>query len=319
MRRLLLLLLFIPGLAIAGTGVTIPFHLTKQGLIEINVKVNGVETRGVLDSGTGGGGMVISTEFAKTLGLKPGKSGIHASGGGKGKQLLYPVSLKQVRFGPVTLHDVAGLAANLRPISATTGFPVGVLLGYPFFAHHVVTIDFPKQQIHVYNPGEAPVCPSPIPMTLQNNIPVVTAQVSIPTAHLSQTVHLYVDLGSANAAAIFGEPFRKTAIGKAINADKKDKTGGSGISGAVSGIATTLPELRVGDQRFHNLTVATTRDVEAFNGKDVQGSLGELLWESGSITFDYPDHTLCIQPHSQPQTAVSVDAKSPRYSGAVGR
>ena len=316
MRGLALLLLFVPILAIAETGETIPFHLTKQGLIEINLKVNGVETRGVLDSGTGG--MAISTEFAKTLGLTPGKSAIHATAAGKGPQLLYPVSLKQVRFGSVTLSDVAGLATDLRPISASAGFPVGVLLGYPFFAHHVVTIDYPKQQIHVYNPGEAPVCPSPIPMTLQNNVPVVAAQVGIPTAHLSQTVHLYVDLGSAKQAAIFGEPFQKTTIGKALDADKKAHVGGNGLGGSVSGITTLLPELRVGDQRFHNLAVATSRDVAAFNGKDVQGSLGELLWESGSITFDYPDHTLCIQPNSQPQTTVSVDVKSPRHSGAIG-
>lgn len=294
MRMIVGLLLLMPSLAMAHAYQVVPFHLAKNDLVEINVVVNGKAIKGLLDSGTGA--VLVSRAFASASGLVGGKAATQASGGGEKPQLLFPVRLTRVSFGSATLRNVSGFATDLRPLSADAGFPISVLLGYPFFENHVVTINYPKQQIRIYGKGQAPACPSPIPITIRDNVPVVTAQAMLPTAHLEQTVHLIVDLGTAKAAAMFGEEFLNTDIGKAIDAHKHARVGGNGLGGAMSSIKTVLPELKIGSQRFYNLPVGTTSEVKALNGKYVNGSLGVLLWRSGSITFDYPGRTLCIRP-----------------------
>lgn len=294
MRTIVGVLLLIPSLAVAQPYQTVPFRLAKNDLVAINVVVNGKTAEGILDSGTGA--VVVSRAFASTLGLARGQVATHASGGGKGPQLLFPVQLRRVSLGSVALRNVTGLVTDLHPLSTDAGFPVRVLLGYPFFKNHVVTIDYPKQRIYIYSKGQAPACPSPISITIRGNVPVVTAQAVLLAAHLEQTVHLIVDLGTAKAAAVFGEKFLNTDIGNAIDAYKHARVGGNGLGGAMSSIKTVLPELKIGSQRFYNLPVGTTSEVKAFNGKYVNGSLGVLLWRSGSITFDYQGRTLCIQP-----------------------
>jgi hypothetical protein len=213
--------------------------------------------------------------------------------------LLYPVRISRLSFGPITLHNVSAFATDLHYLSEDVGFPIDAMLGDPIFANHVTSIDYPKQQVTIYTGHHAPKCPSPIPMALgANGIPTVTAKVILPKAQLARTVHLIVDLGTGKAAAAFGREFLNTRIGNILAAHKHAKVRGNGLGGKVKSINVKLPELQLGGQRFYNLPVSLLKGVQAFNGSYIEGSLGVLLWNRGSITFDYPGRTLCIQAHN---------------------
>jgi hypothetical protein len=286
----LLLLLF--GAGVAHAQEVIPFRLTNN-LPRVQASINGKKVTAVLDSGTGT--MVISKRLASALGLHLRHARGQAAGGGNLPQTLFPVRLKTTRLGPIVLHDVSGYAMNLSHSSKGAGFRVNAFLGYPFFLNHAITINYPKRQIVVYAKHHAPKCKYPIPFTLKNNVPVVTARVKLPHTHETETVHLIVDLGSAYLAADFGTGFSSTKIGEWLRAHEVSKVAGIATGGKVHATIAYLPELDIGNRHFHHLTVGLTDQVKSFNQKDVVGSLGVPLWRSGSITLDYPDRQLCLK------------------------
>jgi hypothetical protein len=294
MRTVLAIFVIMCGIGVAKGQQVVPFHATRNGLPGIEVTVNGTKVQGILDSGTGG--IVISKRLATTMGIKLGRSPIKASGGGRGPQRLFPVQLEMVTLGQTGLHNVSAFATDMKYLSENAGYPIDILLRYPLFAQYAVTIDYPDQRISVYGKNSAPRCPAPIPLTFFGGVPLVTAKAVLPKAHLVQTVHLVVDLGTAKAAVMFGKAFSNTKMGRMLAGHKQSRVGGNGLGGQVRAVDARLPELRVGEQRFHDLKIGLTKDVKVFNGEHVDGSLGSLLWRSGSITFNYPNHTLCIQP-----------------------
>lgn len=294
MPRVALLLAFLAVPGPGGAQQTVPFHL-RNNLVSVPATINGETASAVLDTGTGT--VIVSKSFAARLGLRLGASSLQASGGGAGDQSIFPVELKRVEFASLALADVPAYAIDLDSISSSSGFTIDALLGAPFFRRHVVRVDYTNSTVSIYAEGTSPACPHPIPIKLVHDVPVVVARVRSRPGSAPRTVNLVVDLGSRHYSYL-GSAFLQSDLGQALYAGGHKRSIAVGTGGQAMGVVTTFAELDIGAQAFHDVDFALTRDIKAFDLKEIDGSLGVPLWEGGSITFDYPRHRLCIQtPH----------------------
>ncbi|MGH8256707.1 MAG: hypothetical protein ACRET0_10900 [Steroidobacteraceae bacterium] len=85
-----------PSIAMARAYQVVPFHLAKNGLVEIHVVVNGKVIRGLLDSGTGA--LIVSRAFAGASGLVVGKAATTVSGVGEKPQPVTITAFLAVRM-----------------------------------------------------------------------------------------------------------------------------------------------------------------------------------------------------------------------------
>src|SRR6476660_472558 len=135
-----------------GWQATIPFEIDGDPLIIVAGSVNGgPRSWWVLD--TGASLCLIDRTFASQNRLRSSKSRT-ITGTGKGGVRIDTVTT------PVRIA-VQGFAtgcygystAGLRGLTASVGRPIAGILGYDFFARHVVSIDFPAHTIRLFDPS----------------------------------------------------------------------------------------------------------------------------------------------------------------------
>jgi hypothetical protein len=275
----------------AAQGSEIPFQL-QDNLIRVPVVINGNKVDAVLDSGTGALG--LDRTFALSLGLHPGVESGKVPGGGAAVP-MFPVSLTEIEFGPERLSQIAGVALDMGHLSSSAGFPVKVLLGQPVFLLQPLRIDYPNRKISFLPAGTEAACVDPIPLNFVGGTPVVSVTLRATPTSTPQTLHLIVDLGTRQYAAMLGGPFLDTPDGKLLEQAGKPMQVGTGTGGAVAGNEAQVSSLAVGRHVFPALSVALTRDVGAFSSGIADGTLGVPLWKAGTITFDYPHHHFCVE------------------------
>jgi hypothetical protein len=286
------------ALAAGMTGVgcaqsrssSIPFTL-QDNLVRVPIVLNGQPVEAVLDSGTGSLG--LDHAYAVSLGLKLGDSIGMVPGGGV-PEPMYPVTVKQLSFGPVELSDVRGIALDLGHISSSSGFAVPVLLGQPVIKDRAIRIDYPNRRITFLRPGEEAACADPLPVSFYGGAPVVTVMLQATSESQPRTLHLILDLGTRHYAALLGGSFLATADGQAIETRGKEQDLGMGTGGEFSGYVGQVASLTLGKHSFSNLTVALTSHVGAFQAGGVDGSLGVPLWEDRVVTLDYAHGHVCL-------------------------
>lgn len=295
---------------VCGAQTVIPFDL-RHGLVYIPAQIDGTPVHVVLDTGTGG--IVVDDQHAKKLDLHIGGFVGQAPGGGTGNQAMFSLELSSVRFGPINLRDVSGIAMNLSPLFADAGTSFTALLGYQIFEHHAITIDYAKRKVIVYPPDKPPSCRLPIPITgFVGNTPIVAATVRFAGSPKIYRTHLIVDTGTIGGIAVFlGEPFLHLKAVRQLIA-RKPVAHGNGTGGKIFSWHGTLTELNVGSQHFRNLPMSLSGQVGAFNTKAAPGSLGVQLWHNGSLTINYPQRKLCIDVPSNTRARSAHEAKLSR-------
>lgn len=293
-----------------ATAAQLPFQL-DDNLVHVQAWVNGHPAQAVLDSGSSL--VLIDRRFAASIGIDGTPLAEQALGGGNGSQALSQATLESLEFGPIRLTRTPAMLLDNRPLDASAGFPVEVLLGQDVFADHVVSIDYPARTLAIDPADSAPACASPVPFTLENGVPVVDASISA-AGMPAQPVRLIVDLGTRHYAAMLGGTFPASRTGRALAAAGTPSQVGTGTGGAVAGVRAIASELRVGDRVLRDVAVALTDQVKAFSAGFADGSLGAPFWLDGGIRFDYPHRRLCF-PASPPTRNAPAPAGSASASG----
>jgi hypothetical protein len=109
---------------------------------------------------------------------------------------MFPLTLDEIDFGSEHLEHVPAIALSLDHLSASSGFPVDVLLGRPLFADQSVLIDYPARKIFLFRVGAERQCSNPVPLSFWGGAPVISVALKpTPTSPPIQ-LHLIVDLGS---------------------------------------------------------------------------------------------------------------------------
>jgi Aspartyl protease len=280
----------VAGSVAAAQEISMPFQL-QDNLIRVPILINGSKADAVLDSGTGALG--VDRTFALSLGLRPGEENGKIPGGGAAVP-MFPINLSKIEFGPERLSHIAGVAFDMGHLSSSAGFPVQVLLGQPAFQSQTLRIDYPDRKIVFLATGMEAACSDPIPLTFVGGTPVVTVTLQTTPTSAPQTLHLIIDLGTRQYAAMIGGSFLDTPDGKELEKAGKPAQVGTGTGGAVMGNVAQVSSLVLGRHQFPALRVALTRNVGAYSSGIADGALGVPLWVAGTITFDYPHQRLCL-------------------------
>jgi hypothetical protein len=107
-------------------------------------------------------------------------------------------------------------------------------------------------------------------------------------------LRLIVDLGTRHFAALIGGKFLKSTEGKQLLEGAQQQQIGTGTGGIVMGHEVNISALEVGSRSYHNVKVALTTGVGAFESDYADGSLGVPLWQSAVVRFDYARGELYI-------------------------
>ncbi len=282
--------LFVPAVSGGEPEASILFQL-DDNLIHVSARLDDTPVSAVLDSGTGG--VVMDRATAERLHLPLISSEHSAMGGGNGSPLLSSVELAEVAFGPIHLHQAKGFALDLHTLCESAGIPIDLLLGEPFFAQQVVTIDYPHRRVF-FGAATLPPRRNRVPIEIVNGVPVASVTLRATPGGAPVRLRLIVDLGTRHFAAMIGGKFLRSEEGRRLLAGAKEEQIGTGTGGVVTGHVTSLAALEVGEHTYRDLRVGLTDGVKAFESDMADGSLGVPLWQSSVITFDYSHGELSI-------------------------
>lgn len=130
------------------TATAVPLRLTPHGSLPVvAVAVNGQEPFDFIVD-TGASHLIIGRDLAALLGL-PGDEGELAGMGAGGVISPTRTRLTEIRVGGVVLRDAEAGVMDLGQVSVTAEMTVHGILGYPFLAGRVVTIDYPGRELRI--------------------------------------------------------------------------------------------------------------------------------------------------------------------------
>jgi len=258
-----------------------------DGHLYIDVLVNGVEGKFIIDSGAGKS--VLDRQFCDQHQLEK-KGDLKAHGLGDESEVMSFVSSDTLSFKGVTLKNQVFVAINLSHMFIDTiGIKVDGLLGFDFFSRFITKIDYAKERLSIYDPsnfiyqGEGSV----IPFEIKDNL------INIPlTIDDEYTCNWTIDTGASNLS--FHYPFAK----------ENDFHTRKGLFSTVSGVGgkhlfktVRFKKIQIGHFTIDQPLISfPDNEVKgAFAAKTVSGNLGNYLLKHFVVYFDYSKNQLIVE------------------------
>lgn len=287
--------------ASGDTGTTVPFALVADNII-ISVRINGIKTAAILDTG---GRNVMTPELAQRLGLA-GKPKTSAGGMGAARVSVSQTHVHEVAVDGVTLRDQPFLILAL-PYELTNGGPqpVEVDLGYELLEDYTATIDFVKSQV-TFNPVSSGPDErnSKIPISFSDTTPTITATLD----GISGT--FLVDTGSSFGLALTSPFVAAHRITRTYRATEAGATG-QGLGGETYAQLARATSLTIGSNIVTEPVMQLSTDTGGTLASHAYaGVIGiDVLRNFDAVTFDYAHRTLALQPArtSDPTAAQTYD------------
>lgn len=299
-----------PSLTYRFTGALrqthIPFQLNSNH-IYVLVRVNGSGPHWfMLDSGSIFD--VLDTDVARGLGIQL-RGQIEASGSGEktitgatGANASLAISGLQLKHGEIYVLPIQAALA------AADGRRTAGLLGYDFFSHFVLKIDYIRRQIDVFEPsgfryaggGEV------IPLDIVRGNMLISADLTMPDGKEVSGSFL-VDTGWRSALT-FASPF--VADHKLLESvpKKVEAATGMGPAGPTVGTEARIASLKIGRYEIENL-VADFSHAKAgvLSQGDFAGVIGGEVLRRFTVTLDYPHHRMIIEPNAMFAAPYDID------------
>jgi hypothetical protein len=285
----------------------LPFEL-YGGRIYLRVRVNNSEPRPfLLDSGAQIAH--IRSEIVQDLGLKLGGSlGVTGTGTGRIKANYVDGLNYNVSGAQFTNKRSISLPTEdfFQPLENSFGRQFDGVLGYDFFSHFVVEIDYAGQAINLYEPasyhytGTGDV----IPIRINDKKPYITATVT-PIQGASFQANLHIDTGSGGGLGFNGNfVAENNLIESAGTTIASFNIGAGGETAARIG--------RVKSLQFGRLNVANpTVSFALVQGKGVRsdsaGRIGGSLWRRFKVVLDYSRKQMILEPNSNFNVPYNAD------------
>lgn len=269
----------------------VKFHLAggAQPLILLPVHLNGAgPLQFILD--TGAGTSLLSTELAARLQIKPTGTKEAQTAGGK-----VAVGLAQVEtmsLGEISAENLEVAIVDLSQISRTIGSPVDGDLGYNFFRHFSVTINYHACQLRLCDPKRV----SGIDRDAVAHIPMRLAAPAKPLILVDALVNgrgpfpFAVDTGTSTSV-ISPELAAQLEISGGAAASV---TGGAGQMQLRGG---SLSSLQIGAAKIQDLPVLIGPFLAVLSqaaGSHLDGIIGYNFLRNYKVTIDYPNHLLSL-------------------------
>jgi hypothetical protein len=228
------------------------------------------------DLDTGGTHTIVDIRIARELHLPiVGKQRLGGAGAGTVTAIqlgTFDISLNRAKFRPK-----APLALDLSNIGSK--IEEGGILGYDFFEHYVVELDYDHKIVRLYDPrsyvyhGNG----TKIPLVLKPPRAYVMVQISAPGIP-RQSQLLRLDTGSSDAA--------DSDIILRSKEPKKPITAGVGIGTKFQAFLGTVNELDIGPYALKNLPSAT-------GGVQL---IGDGVWSRFNVVVDFSRSRMYLTP-----------------------
>lgn len=293
-----------PLLAILlAASTTIPFRWTP-GQIEVQVSVNGTAPRWFIVD-TGAEYAVLQAEFAAALGLRTSPR--------RGREFADGVSL---RFGGIELKNQEVMVLPLENFKRQ-GRPIVGLLGYDFFAAHVVTFDFARRTLIAHRPGgfRPPARATVVPLSFVRRLPVVPLTLRFPGGP-ALPVRAMLDTG-ASSAMVLRYPFAREHGLLELARQHPPRRAGSVERGAIDFLRLPAEEVVIGPHRFSEpLIWIYPEPIGAGGATETDGVIGNEILSRFRVTIDYSRASMYLEigdstvdPGVMSQAAIGRSAK----------
>jgi predicted aspartyl protease len=257
----------------------LPFELVG-GRIYVAAELNGSAASALLD--TGAGATVMEIELAQRLELATGGD-LNARGTGgatvKGKILRDA----RLRLGEVV--EPVKYALPFGPLAGREGRPLEVVVGYPFFAAHVVDIDYAARRLRIFDAdAEVGAKGAVLPIRFVDNHPHATVRMKV--GDEVYELDAMVDSGASGTTLsgkfLAAHPLDVRATAKAVVM--------AGVGGDVEGRLFRPDAIEIGSLRFAKpvVVMAETASGEQGTDSDYDVLLGADLLRRCRVVVDYP-------------------------------
>lgn len=181
--------------------------------------------------------------------------------------------------------------------STKMGIPIHGIIGYDFFKDFIVSINYSKRRITIYNPQtykkkRCKKCEE-FDLKFHNGKPFIDLEVFNDDL-IQETVTLLIDSGSSDALWMFNET---DYISEGSENYFKDFLG-RGLSGSIYGKRSKLNKLTIGTHSLNNLNVAFPEELALENIRffaERDGSIGGDFLRRFNVIFDYPSKRLSVK------------------------
>lgn len=305
MRRIFCILLMIFPVAFCGAQEILslpeaklltrfPFKQYSGGVIVVKAGFGQIPDtlNFILDTGSGGISLDSATceefhvQLKKTDTTITGIGGIHKVSFAFDQNLNLPGLV--VRHLNFHVNDYSVL-------SSVYGEKVDGIIGYSFFSHYIVKVNFDSSLIEVYSPGHIKY---PSDGTLLH--PAFT---SLPIQWLlikdkrRLDFNFYLDTG-AGLSFLMSEKFAKDSS-ILLSRRKPLVTQAEGMGGKLQMRLTVIKELKIGPYRFNHVpTYLYQDDYNVTSYPYVGGLVGNDLLRRFNMVFNYPNHEIHLLPNT---------------------
>jgi hypothetical protein len=272
-----------------------PVDVSWLSPLFIAVRVNGSQPmRFILDSASTYS--MIREKEAESLGLKT-TNGMTLNGGGGEFRIEFAKADLQV--GTMKFSAVQLGVTDLSPAYAG-------ILGGDLFETHVVTIDYEKGQVSVFDARTLHADPDAVrvPVNMRSRIP--GAQTSVKYAGKTVTGEFRIDTASGGALTL-RHPFAERNSFPPPGAITQSSQSPS-LGGFAEWINARATSVQIGSMQFDNPIVeayATNRG--AGGGTVLAGMIGNEILRRFRVTFDCPHQQMFFEPNAMRDKPFEVD------------
>jgi len=288
-----------------STGeVAIPFEYFKQHIylpVALQGKLGFIF---MLDSDASRN--ILNLRTARQLGLHPGNMEPEKNVGfGYERIYVAPEENVSVELGAVPMaHTLSVMDLNkfeLHFSHVTDG-----MLGYPFFLHHVVKVDFQTKLVSIYSADRYVYRGFGIKVRSVPGKGSIVVRVTLASdRHRSHRLDVIVDTGS-NVSLLLYKNFLRT-LDLEQNLRQSVPAKAFGLNGYYQIQQGTVDSLQIGDVETRNPTVDFLEKNEDLSpNRNVPGAIGNgVLQGFRSVTFDLPHHRVIFElPGAAPDPTV---------------
>lgn len=298
--------------------VELPFRY-RRGHVWVKLSVNGEPpAEFILD--TGAFNTCLDRSYASTLGLSG--EGEHVASGVGGYDTFgftklhslgwataagVGVEVKDLRAGVIELQDALS--------SSEWGRTAG-LLGYDVLSRFTLELDFDRQVLVLHDPATYKHTGpgTPIPMTLNGNIPTVEL-----TLNGKCKGDYIVDVGNSTVLTVHAEQVDACRLLWLKKKDVHHMVGG--IGGAFQESVCRMDSAQIGPFRIVGPIVGlSTHHMGGSGSKEIAGNIGTTVLERFRCTFDYAGGTLWLEPtarYDEPEAFTRSGLWYTRWAGVV--
>ena len=283
-----------PPAAVVAPAITIPIEVLNNH-VYVRVCVNGRELRFILDTGSGGSPIDMST--ARDMGIPLQGSGV-ARGAGPGTAATARIDNVKATIPGTSVVVPLGAALDLSGVSKGEGLLIQGILGYTFLSRYVVAIDYRSHELRLYDPKTFRYdgAGARVPLDLRQNQPHIDAAIRLPDGETIKGFFL-VDVGSGGALLLTKPFVDKHSIRSRVTPTLHVRSGG-GVGGAVTSDVGRIASLNLGGNELPEPITGLFGDsAGVFSSSQWDGNIGGDVLRRFLVVFDYSRKEMIFERH----------------------